>query len=206
MTDAEPPSHCAPEVKGAGTTVDALPTSATPAFDAVYAEHAAFLYAVLRRLGLGPTAAEDALQDVFVIVHKKLPTFEGRGTLRSWLYGIAVRVAREHRRKRSLFARWFDALSRRDELERANDDPHGDPHAALSVKRAAAQLDQLLSGLAPERREIYVLIEVAELSVPEAAEVLGINLNTTYSRLRLARADVASALARLRAVEARETR
>jgi RNA polymerase sigma-70 factor, ECF subfamily len=201
--------HCAAEVaipKTAEATATRRDEAALPPFDAIYAEHADFLYAVLRRLGLDAPSAEDALQDVFVVVHRKRASFEGRGTLRSWLYSIAVRVAREHRRRRGLRRRFFDLFGARSEVERHADEGRPDPEAALEAAEQLRRLDGILRGLSAERREVFVLVEVAGCTAPEAAEALEVNLNTVYSRLRLARADVRAALARERAKDERRLR
>lgn len=207
MTDRARSSHCAPEVALLTTMERAVaPEVERPSFDAIYAEHADFLYAVLRRLGLDAAGAEDALQDVFVVVHRKLDGFEGRGTLRSWLYSIAVRVAREHRRRRGLRRRVFELFGWRREVERHADADRPDPHAALEAADALRRLDAILRTLPDERREIFVLVEVAGFSVPEAAECLEVKTNTAYSRLRLAREDVRAALRREQARDERRLR
>lgn len=205
MTDRDASFHCAPEVTLLTTTADVgmVPVE-RPALDAIYEEYADFLYAVLRRLGLGEAQAEDALQDVFIVVHRRIESFEGRGTMRSWLYGIAVRVAREHRRRRGLRRRFFELFGA-GEAERVVDERRPDPEAALETNERLRQLDRLLDALPEERREVFVLVEVAGFTGPEAAECLGIELNTAYSRLRLARADVKAALKRARAEEARRS-
>lgn len=202
MTDRAPPFHRASEVVISPTLEPASAADVDrPSFDAIYDEHADFLYAVLRRLGLDAAGAEDALQDVFVVVHRKLGSFEGRGTLRSWLYGIAVRVAREHRRRRGLRRRVFELFGWRADVERHADADRPDPQAALEAADALRRLDAILRGLPEERREIFVLVDVAGCTVPEAAEGLELKLNTAYSRLRLARKDVRAALARARAAD-----
>lgn len=205
MTDRDGSIHCAPEVTLLTTTASAgaVPVE-RPALDAIYEEHADFLYATLRRLGLSEVHAEDALQDVFVVVHRRLESFEGRGSLRSWLYGVTVRVAREHRRRRSLRRRVFELFGA-TEGERVADESRPDPHAALETNERLRQLDAILSALAEDRREVFVLVEVAGFSGPEAAECLGVPLNTAYSRLRLARADVRAALKRLKAASDRRS-
>ncbi|HJL14886.1 MAG TPA: sigma-70 family RNA polymerase sigma factor [Sandaracinaceae bacterium LLY-WYZ-13_1] len=210
VTERGPPRDCAPEV-ALTTTAEGVDRRARPerggteAFEAIYDEHADFLYATLRRLGLDPTQAEDALQDVFVVVHRKLPTFEGRGTLRSWLYGVTLRVARRHHRRRGLRRRFFELFGRAEAMESVPD-ARPDPEAALETADGIRRLDRLLDELRPERREILVLVEVSGFSVPEAAECLGLKLNTAYSRLRLARRDLAAAHARERARETRRER
>ena len=117
---------------------------------------------------------------LFVAVHRKLPEFEGRSKLRTWLYGICLRVASDHRRR---------AHVRR---ERAAPDPardladaeaRGPDHRA----EARAALERLLSELDDDKREVVVLYEIEGLSMKEVAEVLGCPLQTAYSRLHAAR-------------------
>src|SRR4029079_14321884 len=70
-----------------------------PTFEEVYAEHVAFVWRVLRAVGVSPHGIEDAAQDVFVIVHRRLPDFEGRSAITTWLFSITRKVAWKHRRK-----------------------------------------------------------------------------------------------------------
>lgn len=199
VTDRRGSSHCSPEVTLLSTAEPmAADRSARPQLEAIYDEHGDFLYAALRRLGLDGVQAEDALQDVLVVVHRRLDSFEGRGTLRSWLYGVAVRVAREHRRRRSLQRRVFRFFAP-EEQDDIVDARAVDPQRSAEHAQELGRLDALLSELGDQRREILVLVEILELTVPEAAESLGLGLNTAYSRLRLARRDLRAALERQRA-------
>ncbi len=68
-----------------------------PDFGAVYEEYFDFVWRTLRRYGVPEAAMDDAIQDAFLVVHSRLPTFEGRSSLRTWIFGIARRVARDHR-------------------------------------------------------------------------------------------------------------
>src|SRR4051794_30246840 len=70
-----------------------------PTLRDIYEQHGAFIWRVVRRLGVRPADLEDVCQEVFVIVHRKLPGFAHRSSLRTWLYGIAVRCASDHRRR-----------------------------------------------------------------------------------------------------------
>ncbi len=95
MTDGPASGH------SAGVMSPALRSARPPpAFDAVYAEHFSFVWRNLRRLGVRESHLDDASQEVWVVVHRRLPSFEGRSSLRTWLVGIAVRVASDHRRWR----------------------------------------------------------------------------------------------------------
>ncbi|CAN5907760.1 N/A [soil metagenome] len=150
-------------------------------FDDVYAEHVAYVWRVLRTFGVGESQLEDAVQDVFVVVHRRLPEWEGRAAITTWLFAIARRVAASHRRK---------ATASRARNESLTDDPAGtsDTFAAMSRAQAAATVMRILETLDEDKRIVFALVELEQLAVPEVARMLDLNLNTTYSRLRLARA------------------
>jgi RNA polymerase sigma-70 factor, ECF subfamily len=157
---------------------------AVPSFDEVYATHVAFVWRVLRTFGLSEAQLEDAVQDVFLVVHRRLPEWEGRAAITTWLFAIARRVAASHRRRAggALGAQG----ARTEELveEPAGDD---DTFAAMSRAQAAAMVFSILQQLDEDKRIVFALVELEQLSVPEVARMLDLNLNTAYSRLRLAR-------------------
>lgn len=157
---------------------DAVPAS-LPSFDEVYAAHVAFVWRTLRTFGVADAQLEDAVQDVFVVVHRRLPEWEGRAQLTTWLFAIARRVASAQRRK---------AGSAR--TEPMVDEPAGgdDTFAAIQRAQAAATVTAILDRMDEDKRIVFALVELEQLTVPEVARVLSINLNTAYSRLRLARA------------------
>src|SRR5882672_886762 len=164
-----------------------------PTFEALYEEHFDFVWRSLRRLGIPAPSIDDAVQDVFLVVHRRLGEFEGRSSVKTWLFGIALRVASVHRR----------AAARRptEPLTEEPADAAAPPAAeALSEAREAARLvHQLLDCLDEDRRAVFVLSELEQMTAPEISMALGVNLNTVYSRLRLARRDFDAALARHRA-------
>lgn len=151
-------------------------------FAAIYEQHAVFVWRSLRLLGVHPDSLDDAVQEVFLVVHRRLGEFEGRSSLRTWLYAIARRVARNVRR----------GAGRRGAAEPvAGDllDAGGRTPLELAERAEAGRvLLEVVDGLSEDQREVFLLVEVEEMSVPEAAEALGVNLNTCYSRLRAARA------------------
>lgn len=158
-------------------------------FDAVYEAHFDFVWRSLRRLGVREAALDDAAQDVFVVVHRRLREFAGRSSLKTWLFGIALRVARHHRRT----AARRDA----DALPDSVADLHSPtPHECAAQAEAVRVLHALLDQLDDDRRAVFVMMELEQMSAPEVTEALGIPLNTVYSRLRLARRDFEAALAR----------
>jgi RNA polymerase sigma-70 factor, ECF subfamily len=159
----------------AGTAREADTVALASDFDALYEKHAAFVWRTLRSLGVPSEDTEDAAQEVFSTVFRKLSAFEGRSSLRTWLCGIAVGVARNHTRKRK----------RRTGLDAALPQPE-----ATSPAESTEALDlvtRCLEDLDENLRMVFVLAELEQLTAPEIAEVLTVNVNTVYSRLRLAR-------------------
>lgn len=153
------------------------------AFDEVYTAHVAYVWRVLRTFGVLESQIEDAVQDVFVVVHRRLPEWEGRAQITTWLFAIARRVASAYRRKGA-------GAQRTQTLETLEKEPEGptDTFAAMSRAQAAATVVSILESMDEDKRIVFALVELEQLSVPEVARMLDINLNTAYSRLRLARA------------------
>ena len=164
-----------------------------PSVAATYDAYFDFVWRALRRLGVRPYQLEDAVQDVFVVVQRRLADFEGRSSLKTWLFGIALRVAKEQRRRHVRQGAEVGA----DDDSLVGTDP--DPREAALQAEAAALIQTLLDGLDEDRRVVFVLTELEEFTAAEIAETLGIGINTVYSRLRLARRDVNQALQRHRA-------
>lgn len=165
----------------------------TPSFEEVYAQHFRGVWRTLRRLGVADAVLDDAAQDVFVVVHRKLSSFRG-GSARAWLYAIAVRVASDYRRG--------SARRPTAPLDDEVADLRADPSRTSEVSESVRLLHQLLEQLDDKKRTVFVLSELEQLSVVEIAEALSINLNTAYSRLRAARSEFETALVRHRRREA----
>lgn len=142
-------------------------------------------------MGAPEHAIEDACQDVFLVAARRLEAFEGRSSVQTWLFAIASRVVRGHRR--SLWRR------RRKAGRIASDRPvlqsgHDDPHAQQDAQRL---LVQLLGQLDDDKRAVYVLVELEGLTVVEVAEGFEVNVNTIYTRLRAARKQLTAAATQL---------
>jgi RNA polymerase sigma-70 factor (ECF subfamily) len=175
----------------------AAETREVPSFETLYAESFRSIWRTLRRLGVAPAQLDDAAQEVFIVVHRRLPEFDGR-SVRGWLYAITVRVASDQRRAA--------AHRRTSPLDEAVVDPAPDPAARRELGESVQLLHQLLAELDEKKRAVFVLGELEELGAPEIAEALSLNLNTVYSRLRSARMDFDAALRRQREREARRSR
>lgn len=157
---------------------------APPNFRQVYRSHYTFVWRSLLRLGVDDSTVDDAVQDVFIVVHRKLDAFEGRAAVRTWLFAIARRIALRYR----------DRARRRAHDEPEADTPTelGRPDTALSCNEALERLQSWLDELDEDKRAVFVLSEFEQLRAPEIASMLGANLNTVYARLRAARQHVSS--------------
>ncbi|HHH27162.1 MAG TPA: sigma-70 family RNA polymerase sigma factor [Polyangiaceae bacterium] len=166
-----------------------------PTFEAVYEAHVDHVWRAARRLGVAPASLEDIVQEVFIVVHRKLATFEGRSSLETWLYGITLMVVRNHRRSRRR-----KPLDVGEGAEIAlNDAPISEreqPDALAERRRAGATVHDVLDRLPEDLREALVMAELEGMSGPEIAEVTGLGVATVYGRIRKARAKFDEALKR----------
>jgi RNA polymerase sigma-70 factor (ECF subfamily) len=188
---------------GSGIDVPASWPAIAPAgasFDVVYDQCFEFVWRSVLRLGVRETSVEDVVQEVFFIVHRKLADFAGRSSLKTWLFSIVLHVVRHHRRSwsRKDSQRAPEMATRLDELpDLGSRGPLEHAETADSVRL----LDRLLRELGNDKREVFVLAHLEEMTTSEMAEVLGENVNTVYSRLRAARLEFEQALERHRARE-----
>jgi RNA polymerase sigma-70 factor, ECF subfamily len=161
--------------------IDATPTVSpgTEQLSALFEAHADFVHRALLRFGVPTADVEDALQDVFLVVARRLDGYVERGAMRAWLFVIARQVALHALRAGRLRARQTLLLVRPAEPD--------DPHAKLLQQEAVAMMHGFLAQLDEKLAEVFVLAEIEQLSVPEIAAALRVKLNTAYSRLRLAR-------------------
>ncbi|HEY8376482.1 MAG TPA: sigma-70 family RNA polymerase sigma factor, partial [Nannocystis sp.] len=160
---------------------------ARPTLEEVYRDHADFVWRLLRSLGVDEAGREDVFHEVFLVVHRRLPSYDGRASVRSWLFGIARNVVLHHRRG------WARHLRRLSVAPAPSATPG--PEEVVAQLEARALVDRFLSTLSEEHRLVFVLAELEGLRVPEIAEQLGINVNTLYSRLNSARRRFASFVA-----------
>lgn len=199
MTESRPPvTHSSERLARTDQTEPSTPSEHR--FEEVYDQYFDFVWRSVRRLGVPANAVDDAVQDVFVVVHRRLGDFEGRSTVKTWLFGIALRVARSHRRK----------AARASLLDPLPDDVVADgadrPDVATESQQARDLVQRFLDGLDDEKRTVFILADLEEHTAPEIARALGIGVNTVYSRLRAARKQFESTVKRHRAREERNER
>jgi RNA polymerase sigma-70 factor, ECF subfamily len=147
---------------------------------ALYDEHAAFVRRVIVRLGAPPSDVDDLLQEVFLVALKKLGSFEGRSTHRTWLYGVAVKVATGARRRSKVRA--FLGLDSGPEPADAYT-----PVQALERREAQLQVQGALNKMSEKKRAVFILFEIEGLSGEEIAEAVGCPVKTVWTRLYHAR-------------------
>jgi RNA polymerase sigma-70 factor (ECF subfamily) len=158
-------------------------------FTQLFREFGRYVPGLLRRLGVAEREVEDVAQDVFTVIHRKLPQFRGESSLKTWICGIALRVARSHLR-----------LSRVRKLMLG--DPPVEPSRepvqleALALAERVRLLQRALDALPEKLRRVFVLYELEELSIHEVAALIGRSEKTAYTRLYAARDRVERSLRR----------
>lgn len=150
------------------------------AFERVYEDYFSFVWRSLLRLGVSQANVDDAVQDVFLVVHRRLSAFEGRSSLKTWIFCVAQRVAMNYRRRE----RRAEALT---PVPATLLDARSGPEQRAETARAAAFLNSFLAGLDDGKRAVFILMELEQLTAPETAAALAVNVNTVYSRLRAVR-------------------
>jgi RNA polymerase sigma-70 factor (ECF subfamily) len=171
--DASSLADSQPAGRGSGASVAAAEID----IDELYAQHASFLGRVLARLTGDGAHVDDLLQETFLIAFRKRDTFNGRSSHRTWLYGIAARLAMRHRRG---VGRWLRALGV------FSDQPMElalSPDRELDRARASAVVHDVLARMPFKQREVFVLYELEELEGADIGALLGIPVNTVWTRL-----------------------
>jgi RNA polymerase sigma-70 factor (ECF subfamily) len=192
---AASPLAAAPRV---GLAAAALTSSRPmPTFAEIYEGHFDFVWRSARRLGVAEAHVDDAVQEIFMVVHRRAADFEGRSSLKTWLFGITRHVARNHHR--ALRRKPVELLGERDPAS----GPGDDPEQRCVALEGQALLHALLDELDDDKREVFVLAELEQMPGPEIARAIDVNLNTMHARLRAARRDFEAALSRYRARSAR---
>ncbi len=189
----------APDATAHAVEQAATPTaSAMPDFLTVYEQHLAFVWRSVKRLGIPEEIVDDVVQDVFVVVFRRFHTFRGMSSMRTWLFGILRRIVRDRRRSyrrvHAVEAPWDDNLH--DRSPASQHDRAEQQQAARIVRRLLAELDD-------DKREVFILAELEQMTAPEIAEATGAKLNTVYSRLRASRLQFEEMLRKLQSSDSR---
>jgi RNA polymerase sigma-70 factor (ECF subfamily) len=163
---------------GAGSSARSAPPDAS--FEDVYTAYFGFVWRSLRRLGVAHAVLEDAAQDTFVVVHRRFADLRADASIKAFLFSIAFRVAQSYRRK--VRRKGTHSL---DVEQQVSNDPGPFEHAVAA--RSLQLVEQFVDSLDDNKRVVFVLSELEQMSAPEIAEALAVPVNTVYSRLRHAR-------------------
>jgi RNA polymerase sigma-70 factor (ECF subfamily) len=151
-----------------------------PTFDELYTRYFDLVWRLVRRFGVQPALVEDAAQDTFIVVHRRLGSLRPDASPKAFVVAIALRVAHDYRRS----ARRKGTTSV-DESELATRD--GSPYDLVLRAQAGQLVSTFLDSLGAEHRVVFVLAELEGMTAPEISELLSVNLSTVYTRLRAAR-------------------
>jgi len=173
MRDASEPIRAPAERDFAGESTLQLESAD---FEQLYQLYFGFTWRVLGHLGVKPHAIDDAVQEVWIVVHRRLPSFAGRSALKTWLFGVALNVARNQRR----------ADDRRS--KNLPDGPLGgtplDPESIHEANEAWERVQRFLATLDEQPRAIFVCNLLENLSALQTAEATGVDVATVYKRVR----------------------
>jgi RNA polymerase sigma-70 factor, ECF subfamily len=148
----------------------------TLAFEQLYLLYFGFTWRVLGHLGVPQHAIDDAVQELWLVVHRRLPAFEARSSLKTWLFGIALNVARNHRRAEDRRQRNLPDL--------AFTGAPLDPELIREGREAWERVQRFLVTLDEQRRAIFVCNLLENLSANETAEATCVEVSTVYQRVR----------------------
>jgi RNA polymerase sigma-70 factor (ECF subfamily) len=154
-------------------------------FRTIFDTYGLFVLRTLRKLGVPSADLNDLCQETFVVVHRRLADYDGRASLRTWIYAICARTASAHRR--SVRARREEACANPEPYVTGASEEAMHQDRDLDARRAVAEVELLLAGLDHEKRTIVVLHEIEGLSMSKIAGAVGCLLQTAYSRLHAAR-------------------
>jgi len=151
-------------------------------FKQVYDDNVAFVWRSLRRLGVREASLKDAVQDVFIVVHRRLQDFDERAQVRTWLFRICMHTAKDQRRRAHVRREVFDDAS----VDQAPSSGKT-PVELMEDREALLLFDAALDRLPMDQRAVFILFELEEMTGERVAECLGLPLGTVYSRLRRSR-------------------
>jgi RNA polymerase sigma-70 factor (ECF subfamily) len=179
------------------------PTASVPTFPQIYSAYFGFVWSCTRRLGVNEAEIDDLVQEIFIVIHARLHTLKQPEALRSWIYGIVRRTVSTHHRAKRAKQASTSVLNSETEMRYPQ---LPSPQELAEQSDQARLLWSLLEKLDAPKREVFVLAELDEMTVPEIASAIEVPVNTVYSRLRAARQELEEALTRHQAQTAKRGR
>jgi RNA polymerase sigma-70 factor, ECF subfamily len=181
----------------ATTSEDAFLPQERISFERLYDEQLDFVWRSARRLGVDDGSLDDVVQQVFLVVHRRLGEFEGRSSTKTWLFSILLFAVREHRRSLRRKSPHRDG-SATDPDTLVDTRVANNPERALERAEASRMIDELLETLDDDKRVVFVMAELEQMSAAEIAQATGLEPKAVYSRLRAARTDFERAASQMR--------
>lgn len=152
-----------------------------PDFTQLYEDHFAFVWRCARRLGVPDAQLDDAVQDVFLVVHRQLADYTPDHAPRAWLFSITRRVASDHRRR----------IRRKGGLSELSPETPAEerdgPLAHAERNQASAIVQRFLRQLDEAHAAVFILAELEHMTASEVAQTLSIEPTAVYTRVRSAR-------------------
>jgi RNA polymerase sigma-70 factor (ECF subfamily) len=170
----------------AETPAGAGPSTEPLSLDALYRTHAPQVARWAAHLGGPHLDVDDLVHEVFLVVGRRLPEFQGRSAVTTWLYAITERVTLAARRKDRVRA-WLDRV-RRVDVQASLSPPHPTPLEELERRRTCESVYRIFDRLAEKYRRVLILFELEGLSGEEIAALTGMKLATVWVHLHRARA------------------
>jgi RNA polymerase sigma-70 factor (ECF subfamily) len=155
---------------------------------ALYETYAEYVWNLLARLGVRDADLEDQLHEVFIIVHRRAPTFDTPSAAKGYLGSICRKLAANYRRTASHRLETPDA----EAGVREPGAKGGGPEDAALLREAATSLTSVLDALSDDKRLVFVMFEIELRSADEIASELDIPVGTVHSRLHAARREFIS--------------
>jgi RNA polymerase sigma-70 factor (ECF subfamily) len=162
-------------------------------FHVLFRAHFRFVCVNLRRLGVRDGDVEDVAQEIFLLVHEKLDTYDVTRPIQLWLFAFCLRAASDYRR----LARHHRLVHQDSDITVAHGDPLPDDQLVAEENRRLVLT--ALDDIGADRRDVFVMHDLNDVTASNIAEMLSMPVNTVYSRLRLAREDFRKAVHRIRA-------
>lgn len=168
------------------------PNSAEPQLDVaeVYRQNGRFVWATLHRLGVAESDLPDVMQEILVVIHRRLQSFDGKSRVQPWLFGICAKVVANYRRRS--FRRHEHATPDLEPVESQ------DPESLNSMRDDRLALAAVLDRIEPLKRAVFLMFEIEGLTCQQIADELGVPLGTVHSRLHGARLEFAAKCERIR--------
>lgn len=157
-----------------------LETPRVPTFDELYLQYFDFVWRIMRRFGVAPSLVEDAAQDTFVVVHRRLASLRPDASAKAFVFSIATRVSSDYRRTQR--RKGASSLEEAD-LPALDVDPHEQAERA----HAGRLVHRFLESLSDDQRTVFVLADLEGMTAPEISDLTAVNLSTVYTRLRTVR-------------------